>query len=137
MLFPRRALRFECTGCGKCCTGPGDYFIAVTRAEQRRIRAFLGVSWRWFRRRYVTRYDEATESLRTEPGSGRCAFLGDDNRCRIYPVRPAQCRYYPFWPELVARRAAWNAEAKRCEGIGRGRAVPADRIRRLLKAQGA
>lgn len=136
MLLPRHARRCECTGCGECCTGPGDYFIEATRAEQRRIQAFLGISWRWFRRRYVTRYDRAIEDLRTEPGSGRRVFLRDDNRCRIYPVRPAQCRHYPFWPQLVMRRAAWDAEAKRGEGIGRGQAVPPDRIKRLLEAQG-
>ena len=55
---------------------------------------------------------------------------------RVYPVRPLQCRTYPFWPEVLASRQAWQREARRCEGINRGRAVPAGRIRRQLKCFG-
>lgn len=134
---PLSELRFACTGCGRCCTGPGDDYIEVTRAEQRRIQAYLGLTWRYFRSRYVRRYDETIESLRTEAKSGRCLFLGHDGRCRIYPVRPAQCRSYPFWPELVRSRRAWAAEARRCEGIGRGAPIPPARLRRLLQAMRA
>ena len=113
----RPPLRFECTGCGKCCTGPGDYYIEGSPAEQERRRRLLGVSRRWLKRRYVFRYDAGVESLRMGRG-GRCVFLGPDNRCRIYRVRPRQCRTYPFWPELADRRV-WRREARRCEGIGR------------------
>ncbi|HKK14360.1 MAG TPA: hypothetical protein VKA14_06825, partial [Gammaproteobacteria bacterium] len=63
--------------------------------------------------------------------------LGRDGRCRIYPVRPVQCRTYPFWPEVVATRTAWEREAGRCEGIGRGAAVPLERIRAQLRRQRA
>jgi Fe-S-cluster containining protein len=48
--------------------------------------------------------------------NGDCVFLGEGRRCRIYAVRPAQCRTYPFWPELETRQA-WRDEARRCEGI--------------------
>lgn len=115
MLDEQRALRFECTGCGKCCTGdPAYYYVEASRAEQRRIQDYLGISWRWFRRRYIVRYDDGTEGL--SMAGGRCAFLGPDKRCRIYPVRPAQCRSYPFWPQLM-NQTAWRHEAQRCEGI--------------------
>ncbi len=127
-------MRFECTGCGKCCTGRGDYYIAVSRKEQERIRRFLGISWSWFRRRYVFRYDDETESLSMER-DGRCVFLSADKRCGIYRVRPLQCRYYPFWPELVRSRSAWMSEARRCEGIGRGGIIPLARIEALLVKQ--
>jgi hypothetical protein len=133
--YERRPLRFECTGCGKCCTGTSDYFIAVSRAEQRRIQEHLGISWRWFRRRYLFRFDDETESLRM-PG-GRCEFLGDDNRCRIYKVRPLQCRTYPYWPELVGSLFSWRLETRRCEGIGRGEAIPLEHVRRMLQRQQA
>jgi Fe-S-cluster containining protein len=123
-------LRFACTGCGRCCTGRGNYVVEVDRAEQRRIQKLLGIGWRWFRRRYVFRFDDETESLRM-PG-GRCVFLGDDNRCRVYAARPRQCRTYPFWPELMAP-GAWRAEAARCEGIGRGGVVPLAQVRAQLK----
>ena len=132
----QRPLRFECTGCGKCCTGRGNYYIEVTRTEQQRIQKFLGVSCSWFRRRYVFRFGDDIESLHMDR-SGRCVFLGSDRRCRIYAVRPAQCRHYPFWPELVGSRSAWQREARRCEGINRGAVVPLARIRAALKRRAA
>lgn len=136
MYYLRHPLRFECTGCGQCCTGRGDYYIEVTRAEQRRIQKFLGISWGWLRRRYVERFDDKIESLCTG-AVGRCAFLGHDNRCRIYAVRPGQCRNYPFWPELVEHQSAWKTEARRCEGIGRGSVIPLTKLRAILKKQRA
>jgi len=129
---PSFELRFQCTGCGRCCTGRGEHFIEATRAEQERIRAFLGVTWRWFRRRYVTAYADGTEGLHWD--GDRCAFL-NGARCRIYAVRPAQCRHYPFWPEVVRSPGAWAREGHRCEGIGRGDAVAVSRVTAALRAQ--
>lgn len=119
---PLARLRFQCTGCGACCSGRGDHYVGATRAEQRRIQHFLKISWRWWRRRYVVRYADGTEGLRW--GRDRCAFLDDARRCRIYPVRPTQCRTYPFWPEVTATPQAWRREARGCEGIGRGAVIP-------------
>lgn len=134
--FETHPLRFACTGCGRCCVGHGgDYYVGATRREQRRIADFLGVTWRWFRRRYITLYADGTEGLRW--GRGRCTFLDDEYRCRIYSVRPLQCRTYPFWPEVVTRRGAWLAQARDCEGIGRGAVVALSEIRRILRKQRA
>jgi hypothetical protein len=130
-----RAFRFSCTGCGECCTGRGDYYVAVTPEEQRRIQQALHVSRAWFRRRYITVYEDGTESLRWE--RNRCVFLGPDRRCRIYAVRPAQCRHYPFWPEVIRSEKSWGREGRRCEGIGRGAVVPLAEVRRRLAAQGS
>jgi uncharacterized protein len=122
--------RFECTGCGGCCSGSGEHYIEATRAEQQRIRRYLGISWRWFRRRYVTRYADGTEGLYWN--RDRCVFLDAGRRCRIYLVRPGQCRDYPFWPEL-ATDAAWREEARRCEGIGRGAVIPLNEFKAQLR----
>jgi len=107
--------------------------IEVDAREQEKIRAWLGITRAWFRRRYLFRFDEDTESLRME-SNGDCVFLRD-GRCGIYPVRPAQCRHYPFWPELVTRGYAWRAEAARCEGIGRGPRIADSVVRAHLRAQ--
>jgi len=137
MTFYRRAgLRFECTGCGACCTGAADHEVALTPAERDTIRAFLGLSRAWFRRRYLVRDRDGRDGIRLGR-DGRCPFLGNDNRCGIYRVRPRQCRTYPWWPELLESRAAWNAEARRCEGMNRGAVVPLARIERSLKRERA
>lgn len=124
-------LRFECTGCGVCCTGDASRYVKAGPQEQEGIRAFLNISRAWFRRRYLTRVDDATEGLRL--AHGRCVFLKADGRCRVYPVRPTQCRTYPWWPEVVASPASWRAEARRCEGINRGTPVPLSKIVAALK----
>ncbi len=128
--YEREPLRFECTGCGRCCTGGPEYVVEASRAEQRRIQSYLGISWRWFRRRYVRRFEDGSESLRDSRDA--CVFLGPDRRCRIYGARPAQCRSYPFWPGVVTRKRDWKAETARCEGIGRGAVVPLAQIRARL-----
>jgi uncharacterized protein len=124
-------LRFRCTGCGACCSGRGDYYVGVMRAEQRRIQRFLNISWRWFRARYIVRYADGTEGLRW--AQERCAFLDTTRRCRIYTVRPMQCRTYPFWPEVTASSARWQREARHCEGIGRGAVIPLAYVRERLR----
>ncbi len=132
-----RKLRFECTGCGGCCTGRGnariEYYVAVTPAERERIRMHLGVSPAWFRRRYLMRFEDGQHSLRWK--GDRCIFLDGKKRCRIYPVRPAQCVTYPFWPDIVESRFGWRLEGRECEGIGRGGVVPLAHVRRQLARQ--
>lgn len=105
--------------------------VELSPAEPEAIRRFLGLSARWFRRRYLTR--DGSDGLGIRLGAdGRCPFLGPDMRCTIYPVRPVQCRTYPWWPELVERRGDWQAESRRCEGMNRGAVVPVVRIERAL-----
>jgi hypothetical protein len=87
----------------------------------------------WFRRRYLERL-ESGELVAAFEADGRCVFLGANRQCTVYPVRPLQCRTYPFWPELTGNLKAWQAEAKRCEGIDQGRRVPLERIRRAVNA---
>jgi Fe-S-cluster containining protein len=129
--FEETALRFHCTGCGKCCSGDPDYYVFLTPREAEEIRRHLGLTPRWFKRRYLRRTSQG-ELVINNQGGGRCVFLEKDNRCGVYAVRPVQCRTYPFWPEVVGSRAQWRREARRCEGMDNGRAVPVKRIRALL-----
>lgn len=132
--LPRAERRFECTGCGRCCYGGPQHVVEVDAQEQEAIRRFLKLSLRWFRRRYLRIIDAHLTSLRFEE-DGRCMFLTPDHRCRIYAVRPRQCRFYPFWPELVSSLRAWRAEGRRCEGLGRGAVIPLRQIAAKLKEQ--
>ena len=131
--YRRARLRFACTGCGACCTGAADH-VEVDAREAEAIRRFLGVSPAWYRRRYLIREPDGSRGIRLDD-DGRCPFLGRNNRCRIYSVRPRQCRSYPWWPELVNHRHGWEEEAKRCEGMNRGEIVPLAYIERTLSGQ--
>lgn len=136
MFYLTEPVHFECTQCGRCCRGGGDYHVFLTQAEAERIRVAMQLSRGWFRRRYLRRLDsgELTLALRDD---GRCGLLDPRGRCGVYGQRPTQCRTYPFWPEVLRNRASWRAEAVRCEGIDRGAAVPLAKLRAALLAQRA
>jgi Fe-S-cluster containining protein len=92
----------------------------------------LGLTWKWFRRHYLRRLEDG--SLVAADNAGACTFLDTGRQCRIYAVRPMQCRTYPFWPELVSSEVAWQGEARRCEGINCGDVVSTTRIRKAVRA---
>jgi len=48
------------------------------------------------RMRYMQLNKNNILRLKTKEG-GRCIFLNDSGRCRIYSIRPNICRIFPFW----------------------------------------
>lgn len=107
-------LRFECTGCGECCTGaPGH--VWVSRKEIKEIAEFLHFSKEEFTERFLRRVG-ARFSLIELPKTFDCIFL-KNKKCTIYSVRPTQCRTFPWWPQLLKSREDWEEAAHYCEGI--------------------
>lgn len=123
--FTAAGLRFACQpDCGACCSRPGQ--VRLDRAEARAMAAALAMGQAAFRRRWMVNVRGA---LRLVDGpDGACPFLGEDLRCRVYEARPAQCRRYPFWPELLTDAATWEWEALRCPGIGQGPLISVEEI---------
>jgi Fe-S-cluster containining protein len=106
--------RWQCRRSGNCCAIPGG-FVRVRGDEAAAIAAFLGLDLAAFRSRYLQ-----PDGERLKDGLGnRCVFLQDGAPagCAIYPVRPAKCASFPFWPELLddARLAA--VVRRTCPGI--------------------
>lgn len=114
-------LRFECTQCGNCCTGaPG--FVWVTDDEVQAIATYLDKPVGEVRLLH-TRPAKGKRSL-TEFANGDCTYLDPHTRgCTIYPVRPAQCRTWPFWKSNIATPAAWQETCDGCPGAGHGTLV--------------
>jgi len=133
-LYKRETLRFGCTKCGACCSGGPDYQVWLAQDEPGKIREYLDVSNAWLYKRYVSRLANEEVVLRSSP-NGDCVFLDAERRCRIYPVRPLQCKSYPFWPEVVTSSRAWKREAKRCEGINQGMPVSVKNIENIIAIQ--
>jgi len=131
--FEKQPLRFSCTQCGRCCLTGGDYYVYLTETESEVIRKRLQLSSNWFRRRYLERLEEG-ELVLASGEDDCCIFLDTSGQCRVYAVRPLQCRTYPFWPELTGSARAWSSEARRCEGINRGPVIPVATIRRSVNA---
>jgi uncharacterized protein len=115
-----RGLRFECTGCGGCCTARGEYaHVYLNPDEAEALAEELELPLREFRRRYTFKDEYGYTQLRFDDST--CVFLErGTRRCTVYGARPTQCRTFPFWRDLVAD-GRWTEEARAlCEGIGRG-----------------
>ena len=126
-------LRFECSQCGNCCTGPPGY-VWFTEEEAGRIAEHLGLTVAQFRRRYThpVHGSESLNEVQSEDGYD-CIFLRRDDAgkalCSIYPVRPRQCRTWPFWTENLRSSRDWARTARGCPGCNHGELVPIEEIR--------
>ena len=128
-------LRFECKGCGACCTGAPGY-VWVGPKEAQRIAEYLRISLTEFYVRF-TRAVSGRISL-IELANGDCVFLDPKTRlCRIYPVRPTQCQTWPFWTSNLVTREAWQEAANRCPGCNSGRLYTVQEIERLRRQRTA
>lgn len=110
-------LRFQCTQCGNCCSG-GPGYVWLTLEDIGRIAGFLGLQIDQFTRQYV-RLVRGALSL-VEKRDYDCVFLKRENgkaMCGIYPVRPTQCKTWPFWNQNLRSPEDWTHAAARCPGM--------------------
>lgn len=128
-------LYFQCRRCGRCCSGPGEGYIWVTRPEIKIIADFLKISVGQLREKYLKRIGLRTTIIE-HCGTKDCIFLQEissQKRCIIYPVRPSQCRIWPFWPSNLTGPNAWNKATQKCPGINRGRLYSFGKIGKIKK----
>ena len=117
----RDGLAFQCTQCGNCCTGSAG-FVWVDDGEIAAIAEHLQKPVGEVRL-LQTRPVRGRVSL-NEYANGDCIYLDPHTRhCRIYPVRPRQCRTWPFWRTNVATPESWQQTRQRCPGVGCGELV--------------
>jgi uncharacterized protein len=118
-------LRFECQqGCIKCCAIPGMIF--VKEEELPTMAEYFKLSEEEFIEKYILKYFGGVYRLNCDE-EAPCMFL-EETGCGIYPVRPAQCRTFPFWPENINNPKNWFNLKKMCPGIGKGRLYTIDEI---------
>ena len=117
----REGLKFSCTQCGNCCSGDPGY-VWATKEEIARISVFLGRTDGWLDNAHLRRV--GLQYSLTEHPNGDCIFLKRENgksMCTIYPVRPLQCRTWPFWKENLRSKKAWDdLAASKCPGMNKG-----------------
>ncbi len=128
----KEGLKFKCTGCGKCCTGAPGY-VFLSEEEIVEMANFLNLSLEDFVKSYIRQVEDRF-SLREKPGPlFDCVFL-DGKKCSVYPIRPKQCRTFPFWPQNLESEQTWQNTAASCEGINEDAPViPRDQIISILK----
>ncbi len=126
-------LRFQCAGCGGCCTGDPGY-VWVDKQEIARLANALGMTAAEFKKEYV-RTEHRKTSLR-ELAGGDCVFFDRKTMgCKVYDARPIQCRTWPFWQSNLRTPFAWRSTCESCPGSGRGPLLSLEEIelRRIEK----
>jgi Fe-S-cluster containining protein len=122
----RDGLAFACTQCGNCCSGTPGY-VWVDDGEVAAIAEHLGRPAGEIRLLHC-RPAKGLVSLREYP-NGDCVFLDPQTRgCTIYPVRPRQCRTWPFWRSNIETPAGWQRTCEVCPGAGHGPFISVDQI---------
>ena len=125
--FFDQGIRFTCQNCGDCCCGaPG--IIRVTLEDIMRIASYLNQSPQDILNNSVSPYKEVY-TIR-ERQDGCCLYY--ESGCRIYPVRPIQCRTYPFWFNNLRSEKNWNRVCRACPGINFGRLFSKEQILEIL-----
>lgn len=85
---------FKCLRCGNCCTISGSVGVSATEVD--RAAAYLGTSVEGFTERYTELSENRIGLKLKDQGDGSCIFLKPDRTCEINPVKPAQCRSFPW-----------------------------------------
>ncbi len=80
--------KMDCLSCANCCKTTSPIF---RDADIRRIAKHLRIKESQLIQNYLKMDEESDYVLQKSP----CTFLGSDNKCDIYEVRPLACREYP------------------------------------------
>jgi len=80
--------RTDCLKCANCCKTTGPLF---TDKDIERIAKHFKLKPSEFMERYLRLDEDNDYVLQSVP----CTFLGADNYCSIYEVRPKACREFP------------------------------------------
>ncbi len=145
-------LSFTCRQSGRCCTG-GPGYVWLTIEEINRLARHLHISPDEAIERHCRKIGNrySLNEHRNSQGQYDCTFLTYEQPsrpssgcsltvlhprsvCTIYPVRPLQCRTWPFWDGTLASRKAWELAAQRCPGINHGRRYSLEQIESLRLA---
>ncbi|GAB2822424.1 YkgJ family cysteine cluster protein [Ferruginibacter profundus] len=86
--------KIDCLQCGNCCKG---YSPRFKTPDIKRISKHLKMKEGDFINTYLFVDSEGDYVLKNKP----CSFLGADNYCSIYEVRPGDCARFPYTDEDV------------------------------------
>lgn len=86
--------KIDCLGCAACCK---NYSPRFKTPDIKRISKHLRMRESEFIDTYLDIDNEGDYIGKTKP----CTFLGEDNACGIYDVRPSDCARFPYTDEDV------------------------------------
>ena len=92
--------RIDCLQCANCCK---NYSPRFKTPDIKRIARHLKMKESVFIETYLRLDEDGDYVVKTTP----CPFLGSDNYCSIYEVRPSDCERFPYTDEdVLIRRPA-------------------------------
>lgn len=86
--------KIDCLQCANCCKNHSPRFKIP---DIKRIAKFLSMKEGDMIQTYLRLDEDNDYVLKQQP----CSFLGTDNYCSIYDVRPSDCARYPYTDEDV------------------------------------
>lgn len=86
--------KIDCLQCAACCK---NYSPRFKTPDVKRISKHLGMKESVFIDTYLLVDNEGDFVVKSTP----CPFLGTDNFCSIYEVRPSDCARFPYTDEDV------------------------------------
>jgi Fe-S-cluster containining protein len=101
--------KHDCLSCAACCK---NYSPRFKTPDVKRIAKHLGLKESQFIERYLNVDEEGDFVAKSAP----CPFLGGDNYCSIYEVRPSDCARFPYTDEdvLIKRQKLTLKNASFC-----------------------
>ncbi|MGE5108115.1 MAG: YkgJ family cysteine cluster protein, partial [Sphingobacteriales bacterium] len=92
--------KVDCLQCANCCK---NYSPRFKTPDIKRISKHLKMKEGDFIETYLRLDEEGDYVANSKP----CPFLGEDNYCRIYDVRPSDCERFPYTDEdVIIKRQA-------------------------------
>lgn len=115
--------KIDCLQCAACCKG---YSPRFKTPDVKRISKAVGMKESAFIEKYLVVDADGDFVVNSKP----CPFLGSDNACSIYEVRPSDCARFPYTDEdvIIKRQQLTLKNASFCpivfyvlEGLSAGR----------------
>lgn len=86
--------KIDCLQCAACCK---NYSPRFKTPDVKRISKHLGMKESVFIESFLRVDEDGDFVVKSSP----CPFLGEDNFCSIYDVRPSDCQRFPYTDEDV------------------------------------
>lgn len=101
--------KIDCLQCAACCK---NYSPRFKTPDVKRISKYAGMKESRFIETYLRVDEDGDFVVKSSP----CPFLGTDNACSIYEVRPSDCARFPYTNEdvIVKRQALTLKNATFC-----------------------
>jgi len=120
--FYTRDLRFKCQRCALLCCRLGGPPLSQHDIDRIARAGYNPVEFSEFTPTERFRLPKVTQRVMSSREDGSCIFLKNSreqgtHKCSIYDHRPALCRLYPFYPEIVDSSSFLLKVIPCCKGL--------------------